>query len=126
MMKTRRLGVGGWLQVGMVKLPTRRPNCDTSDFMVMIVLSSLVECISSSFKQGANYRNLITYGGKRKRMWFLCTETKRICGIVIPHNAFVTLKNLDPLCYTRGYPNKKKCSGAKKRSRGQKSASGST
>ena len=56
----------------------------------MIVLSSLVECISSSFKQGANYRNLITYGGKRKRMWFR-TETKRICGIVIPHNAFVTL-----------------------------------
>ena len=91
MMKTRRLGVGGWLQVGMVKLPTRRPNCDTSDFMVMIVLSSLVECISSSFKQGANYRNLITYGGKRKRMWFLCTKTGRMCGIVIPHNALVTL-----------------------------------
>ena len=46
---------------------------------------------ADSFKQGANYRNLITFGGRRKRMWFFCTKTKRMRGIVIPHNAFVTL-----------------------------------
>ena len=46
---------------------------------------------ADNFNRGANYRNLITFGGRRKRMWFFCTETKRMCGIVIPHNAFVTL-----------------------------------
>jgi hypothetical protein len=46
---------------------------------------------ADSFRGGANYRNLITFGGRRKRMWFFCTKTKRMCGIVIPHNAFVTL-----------------------------------
>jgi hypothetical protein len=24
-------------------------------------------------------------------MWFLCTKTGRMCGIVIPHNALVSL-----------------------------------
>jgi hypothetical protein len=41
--------------------------------------------------QDANYRNLISFGGGNKRMWFYCNRTGRMCGISIPHNAFVTL-----------------------------------
>ena len=43
MMKTRRLVIRQRLQVGT--MPTHRPNCDTSDLMVMIVFSALEECL---------------------------------------------------------------------------------
>jgi hypothetical protein len=43
------------------------------------------------FGRGANYRNLISFGGGNKRMWFYCNRTGSMCGISIPHNAFVTL-----------------------------------
>ena len=43
------------------------------------------------FGRGVNYRNLISFGGGNKRMWFYCNSTRSMCGISIPHNAFVTL-----------------------------------
>jgi hypothetical protein len=43
------------------------------------------------FKKGYNYRNLISFFGGRKRMWFLCKETGGMFGVEIPHNAHVTL-----------------------------------
>jgi len=42
-------------------------------------------------KRGANYRNLISFFGGRKRMWFLCKETGGMFGVEVPHNAHVTL-----------------------------------
>ena len=43
------------------------------------------------FKRGSNYRNLISFFGGRKRMWFLCKEHGWMFGVEIPHNAHVTL-----------------------------------
>ena len=43
------------------------------------------------FKQGSNYRNLVSFLGGKKRMWFRCKKTGRMFGIGIPNNAHVTL-----------------------------------
>ena len=45
-------------------------------------------------KRGANYRNLISFFGGRKRMWFLCGETGGMFGVEVPHNAHVTLDKI--------------------------------
>ena len=43
------------------------------------------------FRNGVNYRNLLTIGGENKIMWFRCQESEGLFGLRVPHGCLITL-----------------------------------